>query len=63
MKIKLLLVHLIFFGFTAQVFAQNFVGPQDLADKLKRSVELPSQGQLEIVAIKRLRCPKFLKLN
>ena len=63
MKIKLLLMHLIFFGFTAQVFAQNFVGPQDLADKLKRSVELPSQGQLEIVAIKETPLPQIFEVE
>ena len=63
MKIKLLLVNLIFFGFTAQVFAQNFVGPQDLADKLKRSVELPSQGQLEIVAIKETPLPQIFEVE
>ena len=63
MKIKLLLVHLIFFGFTAQIFAQNFVGPQDLADKLKRSVELPSQGQLEIVAIKETPLPQIFEVE
>ena len=63
MKIKLLLVHLIFFGFAAQVFAQNFVGPQDLADKLKRSVELPSQGQLEIVAIKETPLPQIFEVE
>ena len=63
MRIKLLLVHLIFFGFTVQVFAQNFVGPQDLADKLKRSVELPSQGQLEIVAIKETPLPQIFEVE
>ena len=63
MKIKLLLVHLIFFGFTAQVFAQNFGGPQDLVDKLKRSVELPSQGQLEIVAIKETPLPQIFEVE
>ena len=63
MKIKLLLVHLIFFSFTAQVFAQNFGGPQDLVDKLKRSVELPSQGQLEIVAIKETPLPQIFEVE
>ena len=63
MKVKLLLVHLIFFGFTAQVFAQNFGGPQDLVDKLKRSVELPSQGQLEIVAIKETPLPQIFEVE
>ena len=63
MKIKLLLVHLIFFGFTAQVFAQNFGGPQELVDKLKRSVELPSQGQLEIVAIKETPLPQIFEVE
>ena len=63
MKIKLLLVHLIFFGFTTQVFAQNFGGPQDLVDKLKRSVELPSQGQLEIVAIKETPLPQIFEVE
>ena len=63
MKIKLLLIHLIFFGFSAQVFAQNFMGPQGLADKLKRSVELPSQGQLEIVAIKKTPLPQIFEVE
>ena len=63
MKIKLLLIHLIFFGFTVQIFAQNFVGPQDLANKLKRSVELPSQGQLEIVAIKETPLPQIFEVE
>ena len=39
------------------------MGPQDLADKLKRSVELPSQGQLEIVAIKETPLPQIFEVE
>ena len=63
MKIKLVLIHLIFFGFAAQALSQNFVGPQSLVDKLKRSVEQPSQGQLEIVAIKETPLPQIFEVE
>ena len=52
MKIKLLLVHLIFLVLLYKSLHKILWVP-DLADKLRRSVELPSQGQLEIVAIQR----------
>lgn len=63
MKTKLLLIHLIVFGFTAQALSQSIAGPHDLVDKLKRSVELPSQGQLEIVAIKETPLPQIFEVE
>ena len=63
MKTKLLLIHLIVFGFTAKALSQSIAAPHDLVDKLKRSVELPSQGQLEIVAIKETPLPQIFEVE
>ena len=64
MKTKLFLLQLIVFGFfPTQVFSQNFESPQSLVDKLKRSIEQPSQGQLEIVAIKSTPMPQIYEVE
>ena len=64
MKAKLFLMQLSVFAFLySQSFAQTFESPQSLSDKLKRSIELPSQGQLEIVAIKSTPMPQIYEVE
>ena len=52
MKSKLFMMQLIIISiFSVQAYSQDFEISQELANKLRQAIELPSQGQLEIIAV------------